>query len=188
MSKTFDIETVVGHDITDEQLRAEAILHDAAFPDRNTTIDDIIDQHAALFRCEARNLKQPQLLIIRDNSRFIAKAGIASRTISTQRGDITVLALFSVAVDPNHRGKKLGAAIVQRAFDRVDGKTYGCSLFQTDVPGFYEKLNARQCDNPFVDGTANIPQGRPWWSEYVMVYPANFDWPSGKIDLNGPGY
>jgi len=141
-----------------------------------------------LFRHEANNLKQPKLFVIRDGCAFIAKAGVASRTITTPEGDMTVLALLGVAVTPERRGKQLGAAVVRKAFESVDAGQFTCSLFQTDVPGFYEKLNALLCDNQFVDSTSDDPAARPWWSEFVMVYPADADWPVGKVDLNGPGY
>jgi len=56
------------------------------------------------------------------------------------------------------------------------------------VRPFYEKLGAVVVDNRIVNSLADNPAANPFWDEVVMRYPAGGDWPSGAIDLRGPGY
>ena len=99
-----------------------------------------------------------------------------------------VLGLAGVKTHPDFRLQGLGARVVRATLAYVDDGTFPLSLFQTNVPGFYEKLGARLVDNRFVNSLAADPQGRPWWSGHTMIYPAGADWPDGEIDLVGPAW
>lgn len=95
-------------------------------------------------------------------------------------------ALAGVCVNESHRMKGYGHRIVRRAFELVDNKHYDCSVFQTGVPGFYEKLGAKIIYNSCVnsqDGNSN-----PWWDKFVMIYPSLIETSDQIIDIKGKGY
>jgi predicted N-acetyltransferase YhbS len=100
-----------------------------------------------------------------------------------------VMALAQVCVEPASRGNGLGARLVRQAFQRLQSERFPLSIFQTTVPAFYEKLGARVVDSRFVD-SRNLadPGARPWKDGAIMIYPLDYNWPDGPIDLNGPGY
>lgn len=118
-----------------------------------------------------------------------AHALIFRREIFTSQGLLMVGALASVCVHPDYRGRGWGADVVRAAFDYLPELGVEVSLFQTGVPGFYEKLGSRVVTNRFFDGTrADGLRENPFWETCQMIYPASFAWPDGEIDLNGAGY
>jgi len=89
----------------------------------------------------------------------------------------------------DRQGSGLGKKIVLAAFERVDHGEFFASLFQTGkARRFYERLGCYVVDNPFVDSTADDPKANPWNDDVAMIYPGDGEWPTGEIDLNGPGY
>ena len=62
-------------------------------------------------------------------------------TIKIVNKEAEVMGIGGVCVDPMHRGKKLGALIVNEAFSRVKNGEYPLCIFQTGVPNFYEELD-----------------------------------------------
>ena len=126
-----------------------------------------------------------RVFILRCEGRIAAAAHFSPRRIQTQQGPLDVLALGGVRTHPDFRLRGFGAAVVRAAFEYVDNGAFGASLFQTGVQGFYEKLGCRCVDNVFVNSLGEDPQGRPWWDKVVMIYPASFAWPEGKVDLLG---
>jgi predicted GNAT family N-acyltransferase len=132
----------------------------------------------------------PRMFVIRESGRVIAQASADPRTIGTSAGEITVLALSRVCTDPAVRGRKLGQAVVRKAFDLVDQGPFRFALFQTteQVRPFYEALGAVKIENRFVNSQADVPTAHPWWNPIIMCYPAAPGWPTGEIDLHGPGW
>ncbi len=129
--------------------------------------------------------------VIWDGPRAVAHAQTFIRVVKVDGQQIPVLALAGVCSDPTLRGKGLGAKVTRCAFEQLgDDGWPDISLFQTSVPGFYEKLGGRLVANPFVNRlNADDPQANPWRDDsVVMVYPATCDWPEGTVDLNGPCY
>lgn len=128
--------------------------------------------------------------VIWNGGQAIAHARVFVREIHADSGSLPVLALASVCSDPERRGQGLGAAVTRQAFDLVGRPTWpSVSLFQTPVPEFYARLGCRPVDNRFVNRlNRQDPEARPWRDEYVMIYPGEFAWPGGPIDLNGPDY
>ncbi len=62
-------------------------------------------------------------------------------------------------------------------------------VFQTDVPDFYKRFGCRTIGNGFFNSLDAIhPDKNPWWNEWVMIYPGDFDLGNDKIDLQGKGY
>ena len=131
----------------------------------------------------------PRSFLIRENGRAIAHAGIVPRTIRTGAAEFTIAGLTGVCTDPAARGRGLGELLAREAFKTVDDGTFPFSLFQTNhaVRPFYEKLGARAVDNRFFYSLDDATKS-PFWDEVVMVYPGDRPWPSGEIDLHGPGY
>ena len=83
----------------------------------------------------------------------------------------------------------MGRNVAGWAFEKAGQPGLEVVLFQTGVPGFYEKLGARCVSNRFVNSTnSEDPEVNPWWDEHIMIYPSTCDWPEGTIDLLGPGY
>lgn len=126
--------------------------------------------------------------LIHDGAELVAHAVTFSRVIRFDGGSLEVMALAEVCVDPARRGEGHGARVVREAFRQVDEGPFAVSLFQTNVPGFYERLGAVKVANRFTDSTAGDPEANPWWNDHVMVYPAFPGWPAGIIDLCGRGY
>ena len=127
--------------------------------------------------------------VILDGDRVVAHANIFVRRIYCGTEGMDVLALAGVCTDPKVRGQGMGVAIVRKAFEKLAELNLDVCLFQTGVASFYEKLGARKIDNQFVNSANATDQvANPWWDKAVMIYPAEADWPNGKIDLGGPGY
>jgi predicted N-acetyltransferase YhbS len=134
--------------------------------------------------------QHPRSFVVREDGRVIAHASFDPRNIGTSAGEMTVLALARVCTAPAARGRKLGQAVVQAAFELVDDGSFPFALFQTtdDVQSFYDKLGAVRIFNRFINSLAEDPTANPWWSPVIMRYPSGPGWPEGEIDLRGPGY
>ena len=128
--------------------------------------------------------------VIRQDGRAVAHASTFVRHIFVGQQEIPVLALAAVCCDPDIRGHGLGAKVTQLAFQQVGKQGWPeLSLFQSPVPVFYEMLNCRLVTNRFVNRlNAADPEANPWRDENVMIYPNEFQWPDGVVDLNGPDY
>ena len=119
----------------------------------------------------------------------IAHAAMFGRVVHTENGSIQVGALSGVCVRKDQRGKGYGVEVTKAALSLVDQGRYSVSLWQTQSPGFYEKLGARVITNPFVNSQNRENPGKdPWPDEVKMIYPAEYPWPEGVIDLNGGAY
>ncbi len=177
-------------DLTESQVKAIVTLVNSIWPDKDKTISELIADWLAQIRQmqkskSGKDGNHATHFLISEGNKAIAHARIFPREIYTPDGLLKVAALASVCVDANHRGEGLGAAVVRCAFEMV----VPVSLFQTGVPGFYERLGARSVDNKFVNsGCDKDAEASPWWDKYVMIYPGEYRWPEGIIDLNGPGY
>ena len=121
------------------------------------------------------------------DDRIVAHTKIFPRTITTTEGDLTIMALAAVCVDPELRGGGFGKQIVSKAFEHVDSGAYPVSIFQTGVSDFYRKLNCRSVDNKFTNSQDSEGKN-PWWDVDIMIYPESYPWPTGTIDMNGYGY
>jgi len=101
--------------------------------------------------------------VIWKNKKAIAYAKIFPREIFMKQGSIKVAALASVGVDPNHRKNGLGAFVTKNVFEFVKQSSFPVSLFQTAVPGFYEKLDSKIVHNKFVNSkNEKDPQKNPF--------------------------
>jgi predicted GNAT family N-acyltransferase len=185
------IETIDRRTISEPDARAIAELIVSIWPKPGRTVEtftaDILTQWKDYDGPEAQH---PRSFLIREGGQIVAHSSVYPRTIGTNKGDITVLALARVCTDPKVRGRKLGDAVVRASFELVDRGVFRFALFQTtpDVRPFYERLGAVPIDNTFVNSLAPDPKVNPFWAEVPMRYPATGDWPTGEIDLRGPGW
>ena len=163
------------------QSRALAALIDQIWPQPDVRLPEL----AARLR-ESSPIGSQRLIAWQGNQ-AVAHAHTFSRPIQTPTGRLEAMALAGVCVQPQLRSLGLGKAIVKQAFEQVEQGDFAFSLFQTGVPGFYEKLGCRAVANQFIDSTSQLT-GSPWHHVHVMIYPAAFPWPAGQIDLLGPGY
>jgi len=186
-----NIETLDSRTITEPEARAIAELLCAVWPKPGRTVDTRTAQLLSEWRDHSGPEEQhPRSFLIRENGRVVAHSGIFPRTIGTQDGEITILALARVCTDPALRGRHLGEAVVRESFKLVDDGTFPWSLFQTKhkVRPFYERFGACLIDNRIVNSQAEDPAASPFWDEIAMRYPGRSGWPEGEIDLRGPGY
>lgn len=113
-----------------------------------------------------------------------AKRFLREVTVDGKR--IRNMALACVCVKKGYQKKGLGKKAVTKLFEAIDNGFFECSLFQTAVPQFYEKIGARKVVNRFVNSQTGTEY--PWWDPNVMIYPEYFEIGNGVIDLMGKGY
>lgn len=182
------VETCLAERINPADRERLGALRALVYP---TPVPDAERKQAASDPPPARHWPDDQrrrLFLIRDGAMIIATSQLIPRQIKTTAGPLVVLGLASVKTHPDFRERGLGRAVVRAALEYVDSGRFGVSLFQTGVPGFYQKLGCGEVDNPFVNSRGHDPGERPWWQRHAMIYPAAFDWPCGTIDLLGPGW
>lgn len=127
--------------------------------------------------------------LLQKNEDLVGYAETFLREIHTEKGPLLVNGLGAVCVSKKYRGQGLGAKIVQYIFEKIALSKVPICLFQTAVPGFYERLNCKQIKNTFFNSSnRKNPEDDPFWDPFRMVFPVDYDWPEGKIDLNGKGF
>jgi predicted N-acetyltransferase YhbS len=187
----YKTETLDARRFSADDARAIAELLVLVWPNPEKTIVIRQEQMIELGRdYEGPEEQHPRSVVIREDDRVIAHAGMVPRTIGTPVGDMTVAGLARVCSDPQYRGKGLGELGVREVFALVDRGIFPFALFQTSnkVRPFYEKLGATLVTNQIVNSLADNPTHCPFWDEVAMRYPKDRDWPEGEIDLRGPGY
>jgi predicted N-acetyltransferase YhbS len=161
------------------------------WPKPDMTATDRADQIEAFGRDYTGPFGQtPRSFVVRESGRVIAHSAAIPRTIGTIERKMTILGLSRVCAHPDCRGQKLGELVTRAAFELVDRGNFPFSLFQTtpQVRPFYERLGAVSASNTIVNSLADDPTSNPFSDAVVMRYPNSGDWPSGTIDLRGPGY
>lgn len=192
------VEIYKESELTDSQLEAVATLTNSIWPKEGLTIESKIEQVKQQARMPERVETNPVRFVVWEGKAAIAHTLVFDRQVHLldehdaiiQR--INVVALAGVCSEASRRGEGLGLAVVKAAFERINAQR-PVSLFQTGVPQFYEKLGGRIVDNQFVNLlNEDEPLANPWRDEQAMIVPGicdqQFEWPNGKIDLNGPGY
>lgn len=137
-----------------------------------------------------RNVTRPkrEFIIAQDGDLLVASAEIFSRIIICENQTYKVGCLGSVCVLPQRQGEGFGKTVVQKVFSLIDANRFPVLLFQTGVPQFYLKLGAQTINNRFIDRQSVQPLDNPWWDSTVMIYPSDYGWPEGVIDLNGGAF
>jgi predicted N-acetyltransferase YhbS len=185
------VETWDARTMTHEQALAIGELLVQVWPKPNVTAEDRAQQQLGFGRgFEGPDSQAPRSFVVRQDGRVVGHACIFARTIRTMAGEATIAALARVCSDPNLRGHGLGEAVVRAAFGPVDAGDFPFSYFQTShkVRPFYERIGAVLAENPVINSLASGPKANPFWDEITMRYPGQGDWPTGTIDLRGPGY
>jgi GNAT superfamily N-acetyltransferase len=134
--------------------------------------------------------RHSRIFLLRDTGfqQILAGARIAPRRVRIGGDSRVVLALASVFSHPEYRGRGYGRVVTRAALERVDAGDFEVALFQTPVPEFYQRLNCRLITNPIINSRALNRNICPFWQDHAMIYPANFPWPEGELDLLGPGW
>ncbi|QDU55366.1 hypothetical protein Pan181_15550 [Aeoliella mucimassa] len=186
------IETILTADMSRADALAIAELLIRIWPRPGVTVEDRADK---LQTNRGDQNPPPEIasrsFVIRDAGRVIGHALVFPRTIGTTAGEMTIAALGSVCTDPNYRGQKLGERLVQSAWRGVDEGLLPFSLFQTSQTAkqFYDRFGCLLVENQVTDSTAEDPTACPFKDDHIVRYPGrNRDWPTGPIDLRGPGY
>jgi len=123
------------------------------------------------------------------NKKLVGYAESIPLTIQIEDKWLNIIGLGGLNVHPDWRRKGYGRAIVEAVFKRIDSKEYPSCLFQTGIPLFYEKLGCKVIKNRFINSNNQLdPSKNPFWDEYIMIYPANADWPTGTADLRREGF
>jgi predicted N-acetyltransferase YhbS len=185
------IETLDHRTIGEADARAIAELLIAIWPKPGRTVETRTAEMLSQWKnYRGPEAQYPRSFLVRESGRVVAHAEADPRTVRTPMGELTVLALCRVCSDPAVRGKKLGRAVVEAAFDLVDDGAYPFALFQTreTVRPFYEKLGATPVGNRFFNSLGEDPTASPFWDPVIMRYPSTGAWPTGDIDTNGPGW
>ena len=191
---TFAIECLEYGSISPADARALTELIAATWPpsDPAAIPRAIEDGTAGLLRpaqYDGPAAQRPRIFCLRhEQGKILSQSRVFPRAILTERGPLTVMGLGGVCTARSARGHGLGMILMRDTFGLVDSGAFACSLFQTRVPSFYERLGARVVTNRFVNSLAVDPGARPFWDPATMVYPRPFDWPEGTIDLLGAGY
>jgi predicted N-acetyltransferase YhbS len=176
---------------TPAQAKAIGELIHQVWPKPTMTAEDRAAQQMALGReYYEPGASAPRAVVVVESDRVVAHAALLPRMIGTERGDMNVGGLARVCSDPSMRGHGLGELVVRAAFDLIDAGHFEFALFQTNrrVQPFYERFGAVPTFNAIVNSKADDPAANPFWDEVVMRYPGGGNWPTGTIDLRGPGY
>jgi len=184
-----EVTEVFQRELTTKQARQIVALTSKVWPDSSKTFEQRMQFILKAAESADPEQYESKRFLVWEDGMVTAHARTFSRRIFVDDEPRDVLALASVCTAENARGRGLGKLVVTAAFSQVDQGLFECSLFQTGVPEFYERLNCRIIENKIVDRTnVNAPQAYPFRDEFAMVYPATIDWPQGTIDLNGKGY
>lgn len=185
----FRLETLDGQGMGESQFYEMAQLHHEVFTRPGRTLEDVAARRRAVLLLESANLA-PRCYLLYDGDRIVAKAETFFRDVITSEGLMTVMALSGVALQLDLRGRGLGAAIVRVAFERLDGGQARFCLFQTTevIRPFYERLEACVVGNSVVNRSKEVPEAPAFWQSVLMRYPAVGCWPTGPINLQGPGW
>lgn len=178
-------------EFTPTQARQIGDLIAQVWPKPHLTAADRAEQQLALGReYRGRPGPAPRSLVVVEDDRVIAHAALLPREIRTSEGTMLIGGLARVCTDSSQRGRGLGELVVRAAFGLIDAGEFSFALFQTNhlVRGFYEKLGAVTVLNPITNSLGEGPKTSPFWDEVVMRYPGGDGWPSGTIDLRGPGF
>lgn len=178
------IETYRKSELTDQDIDQMIELFNLIWPPVNP-----MTYEAHVAKCRRPRGTYDHTFLIREKQKIVAHSQIFERKM--QLGDqlVNVLGLSGVCTHPDVRGKKYGKALVQKALDFVDQDRFMCSLFQTEVPDFYSKLNCRLVPNKVINSLdPKFQNSSPFEDAYVMIYPQNYPEISGVIDLLGDRY
>lgn len=185
-----EIKEYLDTGITPQLAESIAVLCCRCFLDSKRTVEERVKEMLEAIGSAAPEHVTGRRFVIWQGEQVIAHARTFVREIIVEDQRLPVLALAAVCSDPEIRGKGLGVRVTQKAFQQVATDAWPeVSLFQTPVPGFYQKLNSRLVTNRFVNRcNVDDPEANPWRDDQIMIYPSEFAWPEGTVDLNGCDY
>lgn len=130
-----------------------------------------------------------KVLLCFNGEELIGHTEIFAREVVVRSEKRDIMALAGVCVKHTFRGQNIGLQLVRKAFEFVDEGAFPCSIFQTNVPGFYEKVKCKQIQNKFINSKhIDDVNKNPWRDPFVMIYPETYDLGKEVVDLLGDGY
>jgi len=176
-----------------DEIMAIVSLVSAIWPHPQKTISELIDtfmeQHFGYVASHPGVVQPSVRHLVWVDGQLVGHAFTFERPVILGNSEISVMALSGVCVSPSYRRNGIGIALARDALRRVDDGEFPASVFQTTIPDFYERLSAAVVGNRFFDSTnEDDPNASPWTDGCIMSYPSAYLWPTGPIDLNGPGY
>lgn len=170
------------HEICDSDKQSIIMLIRHTWPPKEGSVITMEDDKRKFFGSEP----DERHIIIKSDNKIAGYAKTFTRGIQIGDKNIHNCALACVCVHENFRNNGFGKLIVQKALSVVDSNQYECSLFQTAVPEFYEKIGAKRILNKCIVSESNSEN--PWWDPYLIIYPKNFILEEEVIVLMGRGY
>ncbi|MGD0339477.1 MAG: GNAT family N-acetyltransferase [Bacteroidota bacterium] len=172
--------------LPDEALHSIIDLVIQIWPSKNG-IDNIAERTKSYMKENSTHFNK--VILLWEDHTVAGHAEIFDREIFSNNRKIRNMALGGVCVRPSYRGKDFGKIVVQKVFHYIDIGQFECSVFQTNIPQFYDKLGAKIIYNKFFNSQnkgndITIPD----WGPYIMVYPKEYAFDNFDIDLNGNGY
>jgi len=173
-------------ELTTREVKDVLELLISVWPPQNGTPD--IENMIKGYKSENQNSFH-KVLLNYNNEELVGHTEIFNRDIIIDSERIQILALAGVCVKLSFRGKNIGLELVKKSFEFVDSGNFNFSIFQTNMPDFYKKLNCKQINNIFINSknTDNVNMN-PWRNPYVMIYPDTYEIGNKAIDLNGDCY
>lgn len=175
------LQVLEGRDFSPALAQAWADLMDAVWPmaEGPRSLDGALER---LHRWSALHFARFDL-----DGQMLCHAMLFARDMSADGHTFRVGCLAGVCVRPEFRELGLGREVVLAAFGALP-QLAPVMLFQTGVPTFYEKLDARLVHNRCVHARSDEPEKNPFWEHHVMIYPRDYDWPETTIDIGGGGF
>ncbi|MDY7009206.1 MAG: GNAT family N-acetyltransferase [Planctomycetota bacterium] len=131
---------------------------------------------------------------VRRDGRLVAGARLLPRIIDAGEKELLIGGVANVCSHPDVRGSGAGKAVMQAVRERFQTEArfdFGLLFCHRDKYGFYARFGWQKIENETIienpDGTF-----RRWDHNgvgYIMICPVRMpleQWPTGKIDLNGP--
>lgn len=120
-----------------------------------------------------------------DGDELVAIARTFHHTVQISDRETPIVALASVCSEPSRRGEGWGDAVVRSAFAHCAGAER-LGLFQTGVPGFYERFGSRTISNRVF---TSQPGASAFTDDFVMIHPNGPEWDeAAEIDLRMAGW
>ena len=119
---------------------ADEVLGEVARLLHETWPDPEWPQERILKTIQTMNDQQKYRILAWQDQRLVGHATFLPGVIATNRGTLSIMQFAGVCVCAKLRGRQIGRKVVEWAFEKVGQPGFDVALFQTDVPGFYEKL------------------------------------------------
>jgi ribosomal protein S18 acetylase RimI-like enzyme len=149
-----------------EEIVAIVALLNAIWPNKEKTLSELaetfLERHFGYLTAYP-SISRPSVRYLDwSDDQLVGHAFTFERPIASDSAEFSVMALSGVCVAPSYRRKGIGTDLARNALHRIDEGEFQVSLFQTQVPGFYQRLGAVVVGNRFVNSRSHTPDASPW--------------------------